>query len=299
MSDGPPTVGRAPVGAVITAFQPQEALVSVCRSVLDQVDVAVVVDDGSPEPRADVLAACRELGAVVVTHPANAGIGAALNTGIERVLNERSAPAYVLTLDQDSDLPDGYVAALVAAAGRAAAAGVRVGMVGPERVEGIGSMVDRAADGVLLGKEPIQSGLLVPTPVLRELGPFAAELFIDGVDSEYYLRARATGRSVVVAPGTELAHRLGSTHVVGGGSGPALTHAAPFRYYYIARNRVILLRRYWRSAPGWCLSAVVRDLRHLAVTTVLVPGRRARWASTLAGLRDGLRGVTGPRPPTS
>ena len=163
-------------------------------------------------------------------------------------------------------------------------------------------MASRRRGGVLFGREPIQSGLLVPTAVLERLGGFADELFIDGVDSELYLHARAEGFTVVVAPGTRLGHRLGKAHALAGtgadGSarGPQLVHAAPFRYYYIARNRITLVRRYVRSAPGWCVRAVAKDVRHQLIAGVLIPGRRERWAQTALGLRDGLRGVTGPRP---
>jgi len=294
--------GRARVAAVITAFAPSDDLVQVCRSVVDQVDLVVVVDDGSPTPPSALLDECRALGALVEVHERNLGIGAALNTGtaVARAADPglgTDDEAYLLTLDQDSTVPPGYVAALVDARRRASAQGVRVGLVGPARVQGIGSMVRRETDGVVEGREPIQSGLLVPWPVLEELGPFDADLFIDSVDSEYYLRATTRGLVTVVAPGAALGHQLGSAHPVAGTAAtPRLVHAATFRYYYIARNRVNLLRRYGRTAPGWCVRAVGKDVRHLLVTTVLVPGRRARWAATFAGLRDGFAGVTGRRP---
>ena len=285
--------------AVITAFQPGDALVRACEAVTGQVGAVVVVDDGSPEPSPRLLEACRALGAVVERHETNRGIGAALGTGIATARTilagvlELGDEGHVLTLDQDSAVEAGYVDALLAAELRARGAGLAVAMTGPERVEGIGGMVARRVGGTLIGREPIQSGLLVPLEAMDELGGFADELFIDGVDSEYYLRATTHGRVAVVAAGTRLAHRLGSAHAVGGRL--ALVHAAPFRYYYIARNRVILVRRYWRTAPGWCARALAKDARHIFVTTALVPGRRARWDNALAGLRDGLADITGPR----
>lgn len=289
------------VAAVVSAFRPGPSLARVCASVAGQVDLVVVVDDGSGPAHeaatAVALDACRASGALVVRHTDNRGIGAALNTGVEAARGRLDlTDGFVLTLDQDSAVPAGYVAALATAAAAATAHGMRVAMVGPEVVESIGSMVaSRPADGPWPGREPIQSGLLVPVTALDVLGGFDAGLFIDGVDSEFYLRAVTRGWDVVVAPGTRLAHRLGSEHVVAG-TGARLVHAATFRYYYIARNRVVLLRRYARRAPAWCARAVLKDLRHLAVTTLAVPGRRARAAATLAGWRDGLRGVDGPRP---
>jgi len=73
-------------------------------------------------------------------------------------------------------------------------------------------------------------------------------------------------------------------------------HAAEFRYYYIGRNRMLLCRRYARSEPMWVVASLARDLRHLVIVSLLVPGRRARLRVLRAGLVDGWRGVTGPRP---
>ena len=285
-------------GAVITAFDPDASLLVSCRAVLGQVDVVVVVDDGSAEPDETLLAACGSMGALVVRHATNRGIGAALNTGLEAVRERLGADATaVLTLDQDSAVPDGYVRALLAAGRDATAAGVAVGMVGPAHAEGIRHGAGRVEGTVVHGGEPIQSGLLVPVATFDAIGRFDESLFIDGVDTEFYLRARAHGLAVVVARGTTLAHRLGRERLVA--LGPvhlAVTYAADFRYYYIARNRVELVRRFGRRAPGWAFAAVVKDLRHLAITTTLVPGRWSRLRSTFAGFRDGVRGRTGTRP---
>lgn len=298
MSDRAGPVGATPVAAVISAFNPAAGLLDACRSALHQVGSVVVVDDGSGSSAEEVLAACAALGVEVLRHDGNRGVAAALNTGITaaRRPGTPTDPRFVLTMDQDSMLPAGYVDDLVEVADAAAATGVAVGLVGPERVAGIGSMVLRREDGLLIGREPVQSGLLIPTQVLDTLGLLDEGLFIDGVDSELYLRVRAAGLAVLVAPGTHLEHQLGTSTALAGDHGLQLTHAAAFRYYYITRNRVTLVRRYARVAAGWCVRSIVKDLRHLVITTLLVPGRRARWSAVRAGLMDGLRGVSGPRP---
>lgn len=313
------------VGAVVTAFNPSAGLLEACRSLVGQVALVVVVDDGSTRPDDALLDGCAELGAVVVRHGSNRGIGAALNTGVREV-RERlgSACDHVLTLDQDSVVPPGYVAALLRAGRQAHAAGLRVAMVGPARAGSIRPAAARRVPGrgasagprsdradhpdhpanhpaVVHSREPIQSGLLVACAALDELGTFADELFIDGVDTDLYLRATGRGWAAVAAPGTHLEHALGQVHAVGGRDGGrprlSLVHAAPFRYYYIVRNRVHLVRRHGRRAPAWAATAVLRDARHLLVTTALVPGRRARLAHAATGLVHGLRGVVGPRTP--
>ena len=286
------------VGAVITSFNPGASLLAVCASVIDQVDLVVVVDDGSPHADESILQQCRAMGARVEQHTSNQGIGAALNTGVGiiRTFLPHWADSAVLTLDQDSTVPAGYVDSLVAALDQATAAGVDVAMVAPAQVTDIRAAAARSEDGIVFSREPIQSGLLVTARTLEAIGPFDADLFIDGVDTEYYLRSRAHKLHTVVAPEAALNHQLGQRHCVSiAGHQFALVYAATFRYYYIARNRVALVRRYGRSEPMWALGSALKDLRHLAIVTALVPGRRARIAATLTGLRDGFHSRMGPR----
>jgi len=102
---------------------------------------------------------------------------------------------------------------------------------------------------------------------------------------------------VRLGPGVTIAHHLGRRHALTvAGRRLEIVHAAEFRYYYIGRNRMLLCRRYARSEPMWVVASLARDLRHLVIVSLLVPGRRARLRVLRAGLVDGWRGVTGPRP---
>lgn len=287
------------MGVVITAFEPRDGLLDAVRGAVAQAQCVVVVDDGSRGDDAErVLARAAQEGAQVVRLGANRGIAAALNAGVAR-LRETPLCTHVLTLDQDSVLPDSYVDLLLAASAAAAADGIDVAMTGPGHV---GSMHRPTADGSAvreyeIGTEPIQSGLLIPLDVLDELGGFDEGLFIDGVDSDFYLRARRARRACVIAPGAELAHRLGRGHQVSvAGRSVELTVASNFRYYYQGRNLVTLVRRYAGTAPAWSAGAILREARHLALVTAAVPGRQARLREVAAGLRDGVRGRSGRRP---
>jgi len=301
---GMPAVGT--VAAVITAFDPGESLPRVAASILGQVGMVLVVDDGSTAPGPEAaLAGCVALGCTVIRHEANRGIAAALNSGVAQAVSAVPGLRAVITLDQDSDVPAGYVKGAMAAWGNAERDGFRVGMVAPERVEGQPLRVVSHRGGVLLGAEPIQSGLLIPATVLQAVGSFDESLFIDGVDADFYLRCLDAGLVVVIAPGAILLHRLGSRHEISllgrplrvRGTQVEVTQSAPFRYYFLLRNRITLVRRHVRRHPRWAAGQVVGLVGHLVLVLTLVPGRgqRARWV--LHGIRDGLRGVGGPAPP--
>jgi len=300
--------GAAPaVAAVVTAFDPGPSLTTVVASVLGQVAAVVVVDDGSTSAAAErALDACAALGCTLIRHGANRGVAAALNSGVAQVISAHTELTDVLTLDQDSVVPAGYVRAALAARESAQRAGLHVAMVAPEHVAGLPSRVRSARGDTLVGNEPIQSGLLVGVDVLRAVGPFDESLFIDGVDSDFYLRCLDTGRLVVLARGTALGHRLGGGHPVRllgrpllrRGVPVELTHARPFRYYFLSRNRIALAREHGRRHPRWAAGQLLGLARHLVLVLALVPGRgeRARWV--LCGIRDGCRGVGGPAPRT-
>lgn len=281
--------------AVITAYRPDAgSLASFVAALRPQVEAVIVVDDGSGASAP--FDGAVEAGAILVAHDENRGIAAALNTGIAGARAHVDAE-WILTFDQDSSVSPDYVASLVATAQAATAAGIRVGLVAPRRVEGLPALEDGTRDGFVLGSEPIQSGLLIPVAVLDAVGPFTEALFIDCVDTDFWLRVRDRGLEVVLDPSAELGHALGRRHVVRAlGRELHVTHAATFRYYYLARNRILMNRMHGRGRRAWALQQTAADLRHFAIALVLVPGRRRRLRAILAGVRDGWRGRTGRIP---
>lgn len=291
------------VAAVVSLFNPDDGVLANASALLGQVDKVIVVDDGSPEDPSPVLAQLAAIGCTVERLASNSGIAAALNAGIAVALRGAGKPDYVLTMDQDSLLDPGYVGSLVAAATAAGAANVPVGMVGPGQVLGLPVRRAGKLNGIELGGEPIQSGLLIPVTVLERVGLFQDSLFIDGVDSEFYLRCAAVGLRTIVALDASLQHSLGSTSsatVLGkevsiGGQPLKVRTAAVWRYYYLFRNRILLARQYGGRFPLWTLKGFLADYRHLAIVTLLASGRRARLANVLSGIVDGVRGVSGPR----
>lgn len=293
------------VAAVVPAFDPPGGLVDLVAGLVSQTARVVVVDDGSTSPDTEsILSACADGGALVVRRDTNVGIAGALNCAVAQARSQWPELAAILTVDQDSRLEADHVRRLVAAWTTAEAAGIDVGLVGPERVEGLPSMVRAERHGVLLGREPVQSGLLVPGAVLHRVGSFDESLVIDGVDTDFFLRCLDAGAEVVIAAGVTVGHRLGTGHpvrVLGrpvalAGRPLVLTVSAPFRYHYLVRNRVRLVRRHGRRHPRWAVGQVVGLARHLALVLVFVPGRRARARESWHGLRDGLRDLGGRRP---
>lgn len=286
------------VAAVVTAFRPTPHLVENVSSLLRQLTTVVVVDDGGGPGFDHIFDAAAAAGALVLRLEENSGIASALNAGINAARTK--SVDYIITVDQDSLLTAEYVPQLMEAAESAMAAGITPGLVSPARIHGNPVKTAGLKSGVQLGREPIQSGLLIPVSTLDKIGNFWDALFIDLVDTEYYFRALDAGLPTVLAD-AEFDHSLGSL-VDANIWGKAIKFqdrtlkvriAASWRYYYIFRNRILVGRRYARVHPGWVVGGLLLDMRHLLFVTALAPGRAARLRSALRGTIDGIRGRSG------
>ncbi|MDQ0647753.1 rhamnosyltransferase [Microbacterium natoriense] len=290
-----PTTSAPVVIAVIPTFRPPDALRDHVSDLLTQVHSVVLVDDGTASTNGLGIDDQR---VEVIELPENGGIARALNVGITAA--RASGATHVLTLDQDSWIPEGYVERSLAVLSEALRRGEEpVGAV-PSSAGGTGVVLDR--DGRPF--DPIQAGQVVRLEVFDRVGPFEEALFIDAVDSEYTLRAWQGGFRYVLVPGTDIGHELGTLvpltifgrQLVLGGRPRHLLYHAPFRTYYMVRNSVILSRRYGRERRSWTWRRT-RLLSSMIFGGLLIPGDRAAQLLALRrGIRDGRAGITGRIP---
>lgn len=298
---------RERVVAVISTFQPTEDVIAHCAQLAPQVATIIVVDDGSDVRADSVLSQLDIAGTIVIRHGENLGIGAAMNTGFDEA--RKLGAELVVTFDQDSAVPDGFVDALVDEYDRLAATGVNVGMVAPEFFSATPQTRIAQTHDYLEAYAPIQSGLLMPLHVIDALGPQRADYFIDLVDTEYYFRAHRAGFAAACAPGLTLPHGFGNrlyVHAFGrrlhkaNGRPRMVAVSTPFRYYYRVRNRVVLNREYRRLSD--VRKQIRRDTRSdimldFGVALYSARGKFALLRLMLAGWRNGLRGRLGKMPP--
>jgi rhamnosyltransferase len=301
------TSHRSRVVGVVTSFNPSGDLITHCAELQRQVSKVVVVDDESDNRAQDTLDALETSGAYVVRLRENLGIGHAINVGTEEARN--FSPEFVVTFDQDSSIQPGYVDALVDEYDRVTLSGVNVGMVAPNYYAQTAQSRDSANLSYLMAIAPIQSGALIPVSAIDVVGKQKEEYFIDAIDTEYFLRIKKYGFEAICAPKLRLTHTLGSRvrlTIFGvecrksGGAPRTVIVSAPFRYYYRARNRIMLLKEYreHRNAKSLILKQFANDFFIDFNLAVLVSqGKLALMRVILAGWRDGFRGRTGKIPP--
>lgn len=295
--------------AVIVTHRPEiRATRALLEDLAPQVDDVVVVDNGSPpESVSALLEATGALGMTLLDLGSNRGIGAAQNAGIGWA-RERDAD-FLLLSDQDSIPADDMVARLLAGFSRAVATGLPVAAVGPITVD------KRNGDAVLLFSEQrwgprrahvpdevgalvpaaflIASGCLISAPALDAVGVMNEPWFIDHIDLEWGLRARNAGYTLYGVADAYLRHELGDrVQRIPGRPRDVHIHSA-VRNYYMARNTVLLIRSGLMKRQ-WCWGYAAWITKYIVFYILSVPPRSVRARLLLQGLRDGLRGRTGP-----
>jgi rhamnosyltransferase len=287
--------------AVVTVFHPDHSLLENLKAVRPQVDNIVVVDDGSGPSADALLDSVAAAGDSVVRLDANSGIAVALNRGIDRARDLGATS--VLTLDQDSAVTADHVAR-TAEAYRAAKAGSPVGFVVPEYFSSVRQSVPGSGTPPRADHRAIQSGMLIPLDAIDRIGPFREDLFIDLVDLEYILRSESRGFPGVAAPGLNLEHSLGASYENRLFGIPirlpllpsTLTLSSPFRYYYRARNRIVVNRLHGRRFGGRLRRDTLIDVLHFANVVLVARPRISLGIVFGRAVRDALTHRLGRAP---
>lgn len=305
----------AKICAVVVTFRPDlKQLSDVLHAVAPQTQEMLVVDNS---PDAQDSAAIQSLVsctcAKFLALGRNFGVALAQNRGVAWA--SANDCTHVLLLDQDSVPAPDMVSQLLAAEKKLLDSGIPVAAVGPQYVDPrsgqrsafirIGGYrfqrVSCARGNLSLGKTIladflISSGSLIQLEVLRKVGPLDESLFIDRVDTDWYLRARRAGLLAFGVCAAQMTHRLGDRLVKlwAGGWRHYPIHDTT-RLYYIFRNSCLLYRR--GHAP---LDWVIKDATRLTVMFVfysLVAQPRLKRLKMMAkGLLHGITGRSGMLP---
>lgn len=281
------------VCAIVVAYFPDEEFNARLQAVLAQVTRVIVVDNTPQDSAVPRLAGSLKDAAKVhlIDNQVNRGIAAALNQGLHHAKD--AGFNWVLTLDQDTRCFPDMVATLLAVSKACTSAPAVIGgnYLDPRNKHPEVPIGD--AGTFLARKTVITSGCLVDVRIALVMGGFREDYFIDQVDHEFCLRARAHGHKVVISRKPVMIHSVGES---GGVRLPllgVLPNHPPIRKYYIARNTVVTVMAYWRREPGWCLRRVVRLLLGLGGMALLENQGLSKVRAFAGGVMDGVRGRMG------
>ncbi|KPC50098.1 glycosyltransferase family 2 protein [Amantichitinum ursilacus] len=291
------------IGAVVVTYHPDEAALSGIEKWQELFGAVAVVDNSAQCPAALQTLSNRYAHVDLIANGRNLGVAAALNQGVARLLAQGCD--YLFLFDQDSEpeaaMVNGVVAQLQALDGEP------VAQIGPayfdrrlqQRAPFIqlvgGRIVRHPAQGEALIEADylITSGTCIPSRAWQQIGPMDERLFIDFVDIEWGLRARAQGWRSYGWPAVTMQHSLGDEPVkVFGRSYPL---HSPLRHYYYFRNCIALMKRAYIPREWKWIELYKLPLRFV-VYAIFTRQRRRHAYMMLRGLWDGLRGKTGRAP---
>ena len=183
---------------------------------------------------------------ILFQSPKNVGISGAHYTACQ--MAEAENFDFVLFLDQDSQLPSGFISDMISGFYRLKKLYPRLCAIGPtwndfDLVDSKTRVLKDKLRSLL--KAPnlkhvlISSGMLIWVPTLKHIGYPKREYFIDLVDTEWCLRALYKNYQVLMLPDVKMWHRIGEVKKV---HKFLVQYEQPIRYYYSIRNSLFLFR---------------------------------------------------------
>lgn len=265
------------ITAGIVTFNPEiRDLENSVPRLLNQVEALVIADNGSRN-LVEIESLLKQYPQVVLLeNQKNIGVAAALNR-IFRWAVQHDVE-WVLTLDDDSEIPDGMVTQYqqLLLSQRSV-----VGIVCPllkNRNDGVVFHSKRNSD------ECITSGSLTNVSAWKEIGGFDDWLFIDGVDFDFSRRLVRAGFTILECEKVVLPHQIGDSRTLNLiVKHPIIWDHAPFRHFYIQRNTMYIdfklgVYSYWRTLWHFMnevLFILVFEHRKKAKISQMFKGRRA------------------------
>ncbi|KMQ51112.1 dTDP-rhamnosyl transferase RfbF [Chitinispirillum alkaliphilum] len=296
---------RSKTATVIVTYNPPAGFLKHFEKVFKEFNFIILIDNGTCAEKQDILIELKQQYGKKITmimNNENLGIATALNQGFRWAIE--NGYDYIFTLDQDSTPTPGFMDTLL-----------KCEQTHPNRenLATLGSLVTEdvmptvcrymrrrnhflyehaVADRGLLRNVSniITSGSLYNLNIWKKLGPFRDDFFIDYVDTEYNLRAIQNGYETSVQCDARLIHNLGNRQekkLLWKTTYP--TFHSPIRWYYICRNRVVMLKLYALKQPYYLLYETVITIKAFIRVFSLENQRRKKFLALVYGTYDGLR----------
>lgn len=287
----------ADICAIVPTYRPDPGFRRRMELVAAQAGYLIIVDDSGDSEIARVLEALASIsGSPTVLHnPSNLGLAASLNRGLHEA--RRRGYRWALTLDDDTvPLPDmcQRLSEGWATVSRAVPLGI-LAMSWQPRVSGARENSCEWSRKRIV----ITSGSLMAMDTFDAVGPFREDFIIDAVDSDYCLRVRAHGLSVVRLADQGFVQRLGDFRRVS--LGPwhvTLNEHSPSRTYYRVRNSAVLVKELRQRELYYAAGVVYANLQQLVAALLFYKNKAAHLKAMAQGLHDAWAGVSGFRPVT-
>jgi len=282
----------AGTAAVVVTYHPDRGFGDRLRRLAAQVARVIVVDNSNGVATETSLRQLISEKVELIENSRNVGVATALNQGLGRAAALNCS--WAVMLDQDSVVDDDMLASLVRIYHEYPAR-ARIGLIGANArspISGrLGMRCEATGSAYLEIKTTITSGSLIALSAYERVGPFRDEFFIEGVDLEYCLRLRRHGFVVLCSRRPLMTHASGAAEErTLFGRVVLVANHEPWRYYYMLRNFVHIVRQYFSHEPFWVLAALVNFLKTFVKICLYERDKLAKFAAIARGIGDGVLG---------
>lgn len=227
------------ISGVVVLYNPKEEVITNIGTYIKKLEKLYVVDNSETSKKLIIKEILKNYSNIeYINLKGNMGIAKALNIGIENFLNSDSD--FILTMDQDSYFSEDNLEKLLKKIESE-----------KESKDSIFSPRHKISDTRFIIKKDkfvkkvITSGNILTKELIKKVGKFNEDFFIDEVDHEYCFRARQKGCRIKVYGGIYLNHSLGERDK--NNRLPKFlvpTHHNAIRRYYITRNKFFMIGKY-------------------------------------------------------
>lgn len=263
---------------VVVTFNPSTEFTRNVSRYLEIADKVIIVDNNSAIDVAALVPTNVDVNKVVfINSEVNNGIAWGLNQGLTKAIF--MGYEYVLSFDQDS-YPVSNILELYASI---ANINRKIGLLGTSFTD---EEIQVNCVHVKKTLTIITSGALHILSKIPQIGLYDESLFIDSVDFDFALRVKSKGFEVLRVKEPLICHHLGNPIKK---MGIQSSNHSSFRRYYMARNHVIILKRYWKQFPLWVLKKNLFFMIQLLKMMILEGDKKAKLCLTLKGFHDAFK----------
>lgn len=286
------------IASVVVSYNPDYRIVENVFVLAEQVDLVIVVDNGSGKDSINHLDRLKDSKNIKIKfNSENLGIASALNIGVKYLIE--AGYLWIATFDQDTTLTSGCIASMLKAY-EACNFKEKVALISPTyffpstgEFSKAQSCVDNCFPFAIV-ETAITSGSLVKSTIFEEVGFFREDLFIDYVDNEFCLRCSKRGYKIIQACDSVIQHTIGEpTRKSFLWKKPLVTNHNHTRVYYGARNRVFVYKTYFFSNISWVVEDFLRYIKTMIRVVILEENSAKKLYFMLLGLFHGFIGRMG------
>lgn len=229
------------IDAVVVLYHPDESIIENIKT-YKEVNTIYAIDN-SERYDDDLIEKLKQFDNLIyINNHGNQGIASALNIGADEAI--KNGVNWLLTMDQDSSFEENSLKILIDWILNHDTS--NIGIISPYHLTLNQANRYKKEDKVVDELTVMTSGNLLNLEAYKNIGKFEEKYFIDYVDHEYCLKLQANNYKIKVHKNSILIHALGdmsSKSIFG--KNIVYTNHNYVRRYYITRNRLDVIRKYF------------------------------------------------------